>query len=140
MDDELISELASKAEAVGTNDVVANPRRYRNMINRLGGELRSSQKRARELSDRLKVAEERAAELALIVERVREEAEAYGAQPDVMEPCGAVAQSLRYIITEASEVLLELKADLWDEVSNATAEHIENGGDFQLPNPYREEQ
>ena len=37
---------------------------------------------------------ERDAALAAI-ERVRDEADAYAEQPDVMEPCGAVAQSLR---------------------------------------------
>ena len=47
------------------------------------------------MSDKELIAEaERDAALAAI-ERVRAEADAYAEQPDVMEPCGAVAQALR---------------------------------------------
>lgn len=45
---------------------------------------------------------ERDAALAAI-ERVRAEADAYAKQPDVMEPCGAVAQALRTALDEAPE-------------------------------------
>ena len=37
------------------------------------------------------------------VERVRAEADAYAEQPDVMEPCGAVAQALRTALDGAPE-------------------------------------
>ncbi len=45
---------------------------------------------------------ERAAALAAI-ERMRAEADAYAEQPDVMEPCGAVAQALRMALDGAPE-------------------------------------
>ena len=37
------------------------------------------------------------------IERVRAEADAYAEQPDVMEPCGAVAQALRTALDGAPE-------------------------------------
>lgn len=46
--------------------------------------------------------DERDAALAA-VERVRAEADAYAEQPDVMEPCGAVAQALRTALDGAPE-------------------------------------
>ena len=49
-----------------------------------------------------KVTAERDAALAAI-ERVRAEADAYAEQPDVMEPCGAVAQALRAALDGAPE-------------------------------------
>ena len=45
---------------------------------------------------------ERDAALAAI-ERVRAEASAYAEQPDVMEPCGAVAQSILLALDGAPE-------------------------------------
>ena len=47
-----------------------------------------------ECNKRVKAEAERDAALAAL-ERVRAEADAYAEQPDVMEPCGAVAQALR---------------------------------------------
>ena len=56
-----------------------------------------------DMTDRADKAEtERDAALAAI-ERVRAEADAYAEQPDVMEPCGAVAQALRTALDGAPE-------------------------------------
>ena len=55
---------------------------------------------------------ERDAALAAI-ERVRVEADAYAEQPDVMEPCGAVAQALRTALDGAPEP--EWEYGVWNE-------------------------
>lgn len=53
---------------------------------------------------------------AAVVEKVREEAEAYAKQPDVMEPCGAVAQSLQWALASApADALREVKAEAHDQ-------------------------
>ena len=58
---------------------------------------RETAKTAREMRAESDAALSRAEET---IEKVRAEADAYGRQPDVMEPCGAVAQSLLFILTD----------------------------------------
>lgn len=62
------------------------------------------------------------------IEKVRAEADAYGRQPDVMEPCGAVAQSLRFILTEYDKQ----KDNVQGEPSDAQEEDLEERVDRAL--------
>lgn len=72
-------------------------------------------------TERAEIAEaERDAALAAI-ERVRAEADAYAEQPDVMEPCGAVAQALRVALdgapepdNETEEEMYQARCGSWD--------------------------
>ena len=79
---------------------------WRQMKGRAAQRFNAYQRKKRELRRmeiRAEKAEaERAAALAAI-ERVRAEADAYAEQPDVMEPCGAVAQALRTALDGAPE-------------------------------------
>ena len=73
--------------------LIAELRQERERADRYGDALAQTGEDADRYRDALSRAEE-------TIEKVRAEADAYGRQPDVMEPCGAVAQSLLFILTD----------------------------------------
>lgn len=109
-DKELIADAATEellkrveeAEAQSAEDRVE----WQQMKERASQRFNAYQQKKRELRQmeiRAEKAEaERDAALAAI-ERVRAEANAYAKQPDVMEPCGAVAQSILLALDGAPE-------------------------------------
>lgn len=55
------------------------------------------------------------------------------------EDTDQIGTSLTVEISDAFDRwLASVKAEAWDEGADATAEYIENGGECELPNPYRQ--
>ena len=92
-----------------------------------------------DLSRELETADQRAAELAAVVEKVLNHDPLHGADSGLH--CGGMAPCIRNILDSApADALRELKADVWDEGADAMAEHIDNGAWWEIQNPYQEEQ
>lgn len=105
--DALIAEARERAHAYTGGPEADRLFRLADALESTLAELRQERERADEAASHavLALAGRRNAVAALsrakeTIEKVRAEADAYGSQPDVMEPCGAVAQSLHFILTE----------------------------------------
>ena len=88
-----VTATSLRALADALESALSELRQERERADRYGDALAQTGEDADRYRDALSRAEE-------TIEKVRAEADAYRRQPDVMEPCGAVAQSLLFILTD----------------------------------------